>query len=473
MSVESVKNEVIGKIFPKVEDTTKKTLGEAARKVVQSNIPTNYLILDEDVGNFLFKAYAELATKKLTKKTFLSELKTALVSEGWVPTTVKSSGLRNFINKKLGNPDIYKLPSASYITFRNSLLKVLRLLDDGSDKNFFANRQLDHAGQGNFSSAAAGSSLVLARTLEGVSSTNQAEFSSAVNQSALENLKALRKNNEELYDNIIKVYGDIHSLRSLIRKVTVGWNTVVNTDLSASAFLELILTPAYASQGDKGTYESKLLYDILLPAIEDQMLAYQKKKGFQNLEGSPSFLTRVGAGLISKAKPRVKVKNGKFVLRVDPKYNNPTFGINSTKAEKTYSSGEKSQSVKTGGPKGSKPRVRVKRGKPVLPDIRSFIGILNERLPTQVANNMGSPRLNYRTGRFANSTRVNDIQLTSKGFPTIQYTYMRYPYEVFEFPGSGSPLALQGERDPRTLIDKSIREIMAEFAVGRFYTRRV
>ena len=28
------------------------------------------------------------------------------------------------------------------------------------------------------------------------------------------------------------------------------------------------------------------------------------------------------------------------------------------------------------------------------------------------------------------------------------------------------------ERDPRILIDKSIREIAAQFAIGRFYTRR-
>lgn len=473
MSVESVKNEVIGKIFPKVEDTTKKTLGEAARKVVQSNIPSNYLILDADVGEYLFDVYGELANKQISEKKFLFLLEAALQASGWKKANVKSSGLRNFINKKLGNPRIYELPASSFRTFRDSLNAVLNKINGTEEVNFLKNTQLDHAGQGNFSSSAAASSLVLARTLEGVSATDQAKFSSAVNQSALESLKALKQNNRDLYNNIVEAYGNIHSLRALIRKVTVNWNTVVTTDMRAQASLELILTPDDASQGAKGTYESKLLYDILLPAIQKQMLSYQNKKGFENLEGSPTFLTRVGAGLISKVKPRVKVKNGKFVLRVDPKYNNPTFGINSTKAAKSYSSGEKSQSVKTGGPRGSKPRVRVKRGKPVLPDIRSFIGILNERLPTKVAQNMGSPRLNYRTGRFANSTRVNDIQLTSKGFPSIQYTYMRYPYEVFEYPGSGSPLAQQGQRDPRTLIDKSIREIMAEFAVGRFYTRRV
>lgn len=98
-----------------------------------------------------------------------------------------------------------------------------------------------------------------------------------------------------------------------------------------------------------------------------------------------------------------------------------------------------------------------------------LIAILNEQLPNTVAKNMGSPRLNYRTGRFASSVNVTDIALTAKGFPSIGYTYMRYPYETFE-PGN-----LQGsvDRDPRKLIDVSIREIAAQFAIGRFYTRRV
>ena len=100
-----------------------------------------------------------------------------------------------------------------------------------------------------------------------------------------------------------------------------------------------------------------------------------------------------------------------------------------------------------------------------------MIGILNSRLSDTVAKNMGSPRLNYQTGRFAGSVRVTDITITAKGHPSIGYTYQRNPYEVFES-SSGSKFSSM-ERDPRKLIDTSIRELAAQQAIGRLFTRRV
>ena len=84
---------------------------------------------------------------------------------------------------------------------------------------------------------------------------------------------------------------------------------------------------------------------------------------------------------------------------------------------------------------------------------------------------MGDPRLNYRTGRFAGSVRATDIAITAKGHPSIGYTYQRDPYEVFEA-SSGTRFS-SSERDPRKLIDKSIREIAASQAVTMLFTRRV
>ena len=39
--------------------------------------------------------------------------------------------------------------------------------------------------------------------------------------------------------------------------------------------------------------------------------------------------------------------------------------------------------------------------------------------------------------------------------------------------GRGEPPWATPERDPRKLIDRSIREIAAELAMGRLFTRRV
>jgi len=113
---------------------------------------------------------------------------------------------------------------------------------------------------------------------------------------------------------------------------------------------------------------------------------------------------------------------------------------------------------------GSKARVRGPASMPLY-----LIGLINRDLNRTVANNMESPALNYRTGRFASSVRVTDVVTTPKGFPSIGYSYMKNPYQTFE------PGFAQGsvERDPRKLIDLSIREIAAQYAIGRFYTRRV
>ena len=85
---------------------------------------------------------------------------------------------------------------------------------------------------------------------------------------------------------------------------------------------------------------------------------------------------------------------------------------------------------------------------------------------------MQEPRLVNRTGRFANSVKIMEITETRQGSPSLGYKYDKEPYQVFEQGRGKAPWANQN-RDPRSLIDKSIREIAAELALGRFYTRRL
>ena len=100
-----------------------------------------------------------------------------------------------------------------------------------------------------------------------------------------------------------------------------------------------------------------------------------------------------------------------------------------------------------------------------------LMALINAKLPQTVASNMGEPRLENRTGRFAASPRVVDVQQTPQGFPSIGYTYEKNPYSVFERT-SGTRFA-SAERDPRDLIQLSIREIAQQLTIGRFFTRRV
>ena len=98
-----------------------------------------------------------------------------------------------------------------------------------------------------------------------------------------------------------------------------------------------------------------------------------------------------------------------------------------------------------------------------------MLTIINNKLPDTVAKNMVFPRLQYQTGRFANSVRAVDVQTTKQGFPSIGFTYQKFPYQTFE-PGFAQG---NSDRDPRKLIDASIREIATKLVVGRLYTRRV
>jgi hypothetical protein len=101
-----------------------------------------------------------------------------------------------------------------------------------------------------------------------------------------------------------------------------------------------------------------------------------------------------------------------------------------------------------------------------------LVAMINKDLPDAVKKNMRSPALVNRTGRFAESVRVTDVVQTPKGFPSFGYTYQKNPYQVFE-DGAGKAPWADGDRDPRELIDRSMREIAARLAVGRFYTRRL
>lgn len=92
--------------------------------------------------------------------------------------------------------------------------------------------------------------------------------------------------------------------------------------------------------------------------------------------------------------------------------------------------------------------------------IRALIPMLNQRLPEYVKANMGHQgRLNNRTGRFAESTEIVDID-----GDYVTYSYMLSPYQVFES---------QGSRDPRPLIEMSIRQMALGIIKSKFSLRRV
>ena len=106
-------------------------------------------------------------------------------------------------------------------------------------------------------------------------------------------------------------------------------------------------------------------------------------------------------------------------------------------------------------------------------DLKRLINYINGVLPSTIADNMGTPALNYRTGRFAQSASVVGSNITPKGFISLSFTYQKNPYSIFELNGAGSSKLATFERDPVNIISKSIREIASGIIEGDFYLKRV
>lgn len=101
-------------------------------------------------------------------------------------------------------------------------------------------------------------------------------------------------------------------------------------------------------------------------------------------------------------------------------------------------------------------------------NLSSLQVFLNKYLQDVISANMGDGNskdiLNYRTGRFASTAKVEKISQSREGMVSIFYSYMKNPYATFS---EGGRQSVPKTRDPKLLISKSIREIAAEKAVTR------
>jgi hypothetical protein len=205
-----------------------------------------------------------------------------------------------------------------------------------------------------------------------------------------------------------------------------------------------------------------------LQRLRNALLKVDKSKSLSKRPGSD---TRIDV----ERKKVIERFDTKIVRRKNVKVKSDNFKIDLTKtAKETKKANKKVKKVKPknlqlGALKGLKAPGPKKSS--AASNI-SMIALINQKLPRTVKNNMGAPGLENKTGRFAESVRVTDISQTARGFPSIGYTYRKNPYQIFE-KGAGKPPWATVDRDPRKLIDKSIREIAAELLTARFYTRRV
>ena len=164
-----------------------------------------------------------------------------------------------------------------------------------------------------------------------------------------------------------------------------------------------------------------------------------------------------------------------------------TVRISGAPRRKAYKASSKGKGEKKSGQKVNVPEMSVTGAMEVAKEKRKrdgrkkrspastpiqLIGAINKNLPAAVRSEMGAPRLENRTGTFADSVKVTSVMQPSAGLPAIEYTYQKDPYEVFEM-GRGNKSWATPERDPRNVIEMSIRKAAAELAVNKFMLRRV
>ena len=178
------------------------------------------------------------------------------------------------------------------------------------------------------------------------------------------------------------------------------------------------------------------------------------------LRGSPSY-----ADLVRK------LVEDTFDGKVPPRRRHTT---KATKKGKKESFPVQVHKVTGGTAKVRRKTTKTNTSSSVAPvDLRSIINLINRRLHDKIRENMGKGRsrqvLNYRTGRFAKSARVQNLYgIGEKNALGAEVKYMKNPYSVFEPGGRLNPPA---GRDPHRIIGRSIRQILQEEKIANL--RRV
>ena len=283
-------------------------------------------------------------------------------------------------------------------------------------------------------------------------------------------VKVLEKNFTAVMDNSLNDLTKKHKdqLIASVMELVVVAEQIISTGGDVRAGISMILTPILKAENiERGSKEEAAVQEAFLQAFEMTF----RNIDYATLKGSSTLVEKVEKFIVvdvfekelkrsKRAKVQTQSRNTKSSTKTEDKGN-------TKKGRKTHSA----KPINRGGALASGPAVKRAARHKSDANIQNILGILNNKLPETVRKNMGDPALRNRTGRFSNSVKITDITKTPTGMPSIGYTYDRDNYGQYEA-SSGSRYA-STERDPRRLIDRSVREIAANMAIGRFYTRRV
>lgn len=186
--------------------------------------------------------------------------------------------------------------------------------------------------------------------------------------------------------------------------------------------------------------------------------------------GSPSMVSLITTdivnaikGVVAKSKtytvPKTKVASNTIKISVNKAPNNKKKIAELKKLKQNIKSVQKKPAI-------IKSDTSNKIFAPI--NLVNLQNLINASLTERVKQNMGTGNrrdvLNLRTGRFAESVKVERMSESRQGMITAFYSYMKNPYATFS---QGGAQDTPKSRDPKLLIAKSIREIATQQVANR------
>lgn len=262
----------------------------------------------------------------------------------------------------------------------------------------------------------------------------------------------------EIEQELGTIYANIDYSITFTEKFTAKAGNLLDMQFAFVVSMPAALNTKSLNQAEQARIKA-VIKDEFLPALEDQLKAKMKGGLIEPLKlgASPSFLEYLGQVVIDSLNG--KTTQNQFKTSQASKNSKLPLPVNLLSKTATKLKG-----------KTKKANVKVKvEAKPGIPfSATNLQALLNAQIVQKVKENMGSGTrkdiLNLRTGRFAESVKIEKVSISREDMITAFYSYMRNPYATFS---QGGMQQNPRSRDPKLLISKSIREIAQEKVTNR------
>ncbi len=262
----------------------------------------------------------------------------------------------------------------------------------------------------------------------------------------------------EIEQELGTVYADLEYTITFTEKFTPKAGNLLDMQFAFVVSMPAALNTKSLNQAEQARIKAVIANEVL-PALEDQLKAKMKGGLIEplNIGASPSFLEYLNQAVMDSLNGKVTPSQ----LKTSNASKNTKLPLPANLVSKTTSK----LKVQT-----KKANIKVKlESKTNVPfSAANLQALLDAQLVQKVKENMGNGNrkdiLNLRTGRFAESVKVERISISREGMITAFYNYMRNPYATFS---QGGRQQNPRSRDPKLLISKSIREIAQEKIINR------